>query len=141
MHACAAATQAAAAGPAAAAAATPAAQPQAATQQQQQQQLAPSHQNKGVLQRPSAPASSAAAVAAPDTDSAGSANAAQALLSGIGGGMADSPGVSPASPGQVWLLCYASCVCCPTHTQDLAPRCNHNAIPGPVTRLRDLQER
>ncbi len=64
-------------------------------------QVAPSQISQGsVLQRPSA----SDATTATATDAAGSSTAAQDILSSLGGGLADSPGVSPAPQGQVARL-------------------------------------
>ena len=60
-------------------------------------QVAPSQISQGtVLQRPGTPDTTATT-----TDSAGSSTAAQDILTSLGGGLADSPGVSPAPQGQV----------------------------------------
>ncbi|BDA47106.1 hypothetical protein COCOBI_09-5610 [Coccomyxa sp. Obi] len=65
-------------------------------------QVAPSQISQGsVLQRPGA----SDATTATTTDTAGSSTAAQDILSSLSGGLADSPGVSPAPQGQAfdWL--------------------------------------
>lgn len=66
---------------------------------------APSQLNPGVLQRPGATDTSSAnsltAATPATTDSAGSATAAQDILSSLSGNLADSPGVSPAPQGSV----------------------------------------
>ena len=60
-------------------------------------QVAPSQISQGtVLLRPGTPDTTA-----PTTHSAGSSTAAQDILTSLGGGLADSPGVSPAPQGQV----------------------------------------
>ncbi|EIE21781.1 hypothetical protein COCSUDRAFT_47937 [Coccomyxa subellipsoidea C-169] len=72
-------------------------------------QVAPSHISQGtVLQRPTTDDTASATTdntAAATTDSAGSSTAAQDILTSLGGGLADSPGVSPAPQGQAfdWL--------------------------------------
>ncbi len=70
-------------------------------------QVAPSQISQGtVLQRPTTDNTASATTdntAAATTDSAGSSTAAQDILTSLGGGLADSPGVSPAPQGQVMI--------------------------------------